>query len=93
MEVVKTLVDRKVTTYKEQQGDVEHPARSCRDIQLDHPEYRSGEYSLYTGASVLRRGATTKTKLLSTIYKRTTESTGSLVNAFQSVRTATKNIL
>ena len=36
---------------------------------------------------------TTKTTLLNTIYKRTTESTGTLLNVFHSVQTTTNDLL
>lgn len=34
----------KITNYRAQNGTLEHPARSCRDIQLEHPEFQSGLY-------------------------------------------------
>jgi len=39
-------VDNKITSYRAQSGNLESPARSCRDIQLDHPESQSGEYTI-----------------------------------------------
>lgn len=40
------LVFNKITSYRAQNGTLEHPARSCRDIQLEHPEFQSGEYTI-----------------------------------------------
>ena len=37
-----SLLDRKIQTFRVQNGDLEHPARSCREIKLDHPESKSG---------------------------------------------------
>ena len=39
-----TLVDRKLRNFRSQNGTKEHPARSCREIQLDHPNFESGLY-------------------------------------------------
>ena len=39
-----SLVRNKILNYRAQIGDEEHPARSCRDIQLDHPNSPSGLY-------------------------------------------------
>lgn len=41
-----SLVRNKILNYRAQIGDEEHPARSCRDIQLDHPNSPSGEYTI-----------------------------------------------
>lgn len=38
------LVDRKISNFRAQNGTKEHPARSCREIQLDHPNFESGLY-------------------------------------------------
>lgn len=35
-----------VTNYKTQNGTRRFPARSCRDLQIDYPEYTSGKSSL-----------------------------------------------
>ena len=39
-----TLVDRKIRNFRAQNGTKEHPARSCREIKLDHPSFESGLY-------------------------------------------------
>ena len=39
-----TLVDRKIENFRAQNGTKEHPARSCREIKLDHPNFESGLY-------------------------------------------------
>ena len=39
------LVDNKLKNYRAQNGTKEHPARSCREIQLDHPNVKSGMYN------------------------------------------------
>ena len=38
------LVDRKISNFRAQNGTKEHPARSCREIKLDHPNFESGLY-------------------------------------------------
>lgn len=39
-----TLVDKKISNFRAQNGTKEHPARSCREIKLDHPNFESGLY-------------------------------------------------
>ncbi|CAH3131049.1 collagen alpha-1(II) chain-like [Pocillopora damicornis] len=46
IEFMISLLDRKIQTFRVQNGDLEHPARSCREIKLDHPESKSGEYTI-----------------------------------------------
>ena len=50
-------------------------------------------YIIYYYIIYYIRTVTTKTTLLSTIYKRTTESTGTLLNVFHSVQTTTNDLL
>ena len=38
------LVDKKISNFRDQNGTKEHPARSCREIKLDHPNFESGLY-------------------------------------------------
>ena len=39
-----TLLDWKLRNIRSQNGTKENPARSCREIQLDHPYFESGLY-------------------------------------------------
>lgn len=41
---MKSLVYRKIENYRSQNGTKERPGRSCREIKLDHPDKKSGEY-------------------------------------------------
>ncbi|KAJ7370153.1 hypothetical protein OS493_033778 [Desmophyllum pertusum] len=49
------LVDSKLSNFRVQNGNKEHPARSCRDIQMDHPDFQSGLYCF-----LLSRNASTR---------------------------------
>lgn len=41
-----TLLDWKLRNLRSQNGTKENPARSCREIQLDHPNFESGKYTI-----------------------------------------------
>ena len=69
-----TLVDRKIENFRAQNGTKEHPARSCREIKLDHPNFESGLYCfsfvtlLVTGLCKVTQFVTTQKQMYETAF-------------------------